>query len=268
MGAVGQGRREDEVERLRQALARETDRCIDLRRQLEKTGTEFEQFISLAAHNLRENLRDVAAYSQLLAESHAGRLDTDEGEFLERIQEAAAGMASLLVDVVDYWAAGIDQGPPSPTDMEAVLHQVLLLADRQMTAQGAIVTHDPLPAVMANFETLVKVLHHLVRNAIEYRGTRPPRIHISSRQTGSGLMLSVKDNGAGIEPAFQDRLFGAFKRLHGKEYPGSGLGLAFCKKAIESLGGRVWMESSPGDGSTFYFTVALAHEEAIKIGPS
>ncbi len=258
MDGAGQDRMEDEMERLRRELDRETRRCLDLRRKLDETGAEFEQFISMAAHNLREPLREVAAYSQLLAESYAGRLDSGACAFLKRIQAGAVSMESLLADIVDYWATGIGVPPPTLTDMEAVLRQVLLWADKQITAQGAIVTHDPLPVVMGDFEVLAKVLHHLVRNAIEYAGAQPPRVHISSRQVDREWVLSVKDNGPGIDPAFQDRVFVPFKRLHGKEHPGNGLGLAFCKKAIESLGGRMWIESSPAEGTTFYFSTAPA----------
>jgi chemotaxis family two-component system sensor kinase Cph1 len=111
---------------------------------------------------------------------------------------------------------------------------------------------------MGDFEILTKVLHHLIRNAIEYSGTPSPRVHISSKRVDLDWVLSVQDNGPGIEPEFQDRIFRVFKRLHGKEHPGNGLGLAFCKKAIEWHGGRTWMESKPGAGSTFYFTLSPA----------
>jgi len=241
MGDSDQNRREDETERLRETLE-----------------AEFEEFVSLAAHNLRESLRDVASFSQLMAETYAGRLDSDAGAYLERIREGAANMQSLLADVVDYWAAGAGDGQPSPTDMEAVLRQALLSTDKQMTERSAIVTHDPLPAVTGDFEILTKVLQHLIRNAIEYCGAPVPRVHISSQRADSDWVFSVADNGPGIDPAFQNRVFGAFKRLHGKEHPGNGLGLAFCKKAIQWHGGRIWLESVPGAGATFYFTLPLA----------
>jgi light-regulated signal transduction histidine kinase (bacteriophytochrome) len=142
--------------------------------------------------------------------------------------------------------------------MEAVLRQALLSADKQITARSAIVTHDPLPPVWGDFDILAKVLHHLIRNAIEYCGNLSPRVHISSKRGEPEWVFSVQDNGPGIDPAFQSRIFGVFKRLHGKEHPGSGLGLAFCKRAIEWDGGRMWVESTPGTGSTFYFTVPPA----------
>jgi light-regulated signal transduction histidine kinase (bacteriophytochrome) len=189
MGDFDQDRMEVEIERVRTALE-----------------AEFEEFVSMAAHNLRDSLRDVAAFSQLMAETYDGRLDSDAAVFLARIREGAARMQSLLADMVDYWAAGTGGRQSSPTDMEAVLRQALLSTDKQLTERSAIVTHDPLPAV----------------------------------------------------PAFQDRVFGAFKRLHGNELPGNGLGLAFCRKAIQWHGGRMWLESASGAGATFYFTLPPA----------
>jgi len=238
MGDSDQNQTEIEIERLRAALE-----------------AEFEEFVSMAAHNLRESLRDVASFSQLMAETYAGRLDSEAGVFLDRIREGAARMQSLLADMVDYWATGTGDRLSSRTDMEAVLSQALLSTDRQIAERSAIATHDPLPAVTGDFEILAKVLRHLIRNAIEYCDTPSPRVHISCRRVDSDWVFSVADNGPGIDPAFQGRIFGVFKRLHGKDRPGNGLGLAFCKKAIEGQGGRMWLESTPGAGSTFYFTL-------------
>jgi chemotaxis family two-component system sensor kinase Cph1 len=163
-------------------------------------------------------------------------------------------MQSLLADVVDYWSTSTGDRQSSPTDMEAVLRQALLGMDKQIAERSAIVTHDPLPMVYGDFGILAKVLRHLVRNAIAYCDKPSPRVHISSRREGPDWVVSIQDNGPGIDPEFQQRVFTAFKRLHGKAYPGNGLALAFCKKAIEWRGGRIWMESTPGAGSTFYFT--------------
>ena len=226
-----------------------------LRKQLDRANADFEEFVSKAAHNLRESLRDVTSYSQLMSETYAGRLDSEAGVYLARIQEGAASMQSLLADVVDYWSAGDGARQSSRIDMEAALCQALLCADKQITERSAVVTHDPLPAVTGDFELLAKVLHHLIENAVEYCVAPSPRVHISSKRADLNWLFSVEDNGPGIEPAFQRRIFEVFKRLHGKEYPGNGLGLAFCKKAIEWNGGRMWVESTPGAGSTFYFTL-------------
>jgi len=258
MGNSCQKSAEGEVERLRQALDVETRACLKVQRQLDRSSADFEEFVSMAAHNLRASLREVASFSQVMAETYAGRLDSDADILLGRIQEGTARMQSLLADVVDYWATDAVDRQASRTDMEAVLGQALLLTDKQMTERSAIVTHDPLPQVCGDFEILTKVLHHLIRNAIEYCATPSPRVHLSSRREDLEWVFSVQDYGPGIDPASQRRVFGVFKRLHGKEYPGNGLGLAFCKKAIEWHGGRIWMESMPGEGATFYFTLPPA----------
>jgi light-regulated signal transduction histidine kinase (bacteriophytochrome) len=258
MGSSDQKRMEDEIERLRKALDAETQARLDVQRKLDRANAEFEEFVSMAAHNLRQSLRDVASFSQLTAETYAARLDADASAFLDRIQDGAASMQSLLADVVDYWATGAGGRQSSPMDMEAVLHQALLSLDKQITETSTVVTHDLLPCVCGDFEILAKVLYHLMKNAIEYCGTPSPRVHISARRAGLDWVFSVEDNGPGIDPAFAGRVFEVFRRLHGKEHPGNGLGLAFCKKAIEWQGGRIWMESTPGAGSTFYFTLPSA----------
>ncbi len=249
---------EGEGERLRQALDAETRACLEAQRQLDRKSADFEEFVSMAAHNLRASLREVSSFSQVVAETYAGRLDSDADVLLKRIQEGTARMQSLLADVVDYWAADTGDRQASRTDMEAVLGQALLLTDKQIEERHALVTHDPLPAVMGDFEILTKVLHHLIRNAIEYCGSPSPRVHISSRLEALEWVFSVQDNGPGVDPAFQACIFRAFKRLHGNEHPGNGLGLAFCRRAIEWHGGRIWMESKPGEGATFYFTLPPA----------
>lgn len=257
MANSNQNRTEGEIERLRQALDAETRQRLEVQGQLDRVNAEFEHFISMAAHNLREPLRDVASFSQLLVETYAG-LGSDVNVLLWQIQEGVARMQSLLADVVDYWATGGGDRQSSRTDMEAAVRQALLCTESQITERRAIVTHDALPLVCGDFDVLTRVLHHLIRNAIEYCGKPSPRVHISSKRVDLDWVFSVEDNGPGIDPTFKERIFKVFKRLHGKEHPGNGLGLAFCKKAIEWHGGRMWMESTPGAGSTFYFTLPPA----------
>jgi two-component system, chemotaxis family, sensor kinase Cph1 len=230
----------------------------EVRKQLDRANVEFEDFISRAAHDLRESLREIAVYSQLMSENYAGRLDSDAGVYLARIQQGTAKTQSLLADIVDYWAVDGGSRQTSSTDMEAALTHTLLCADRQIGERSAVVTHDSLPLVMGDFELLAKVLHHLIRNAIEYCVAASPRVHLSSRRANPDWVFSVRDNGPGIEPEFQARIFEVFRRLHGKGHPGNGLGLAFCKKAIDWHGGRIWVESTPAVGSTFYFTLPVA----------
>ena len=229
----------------------------EVRKQLDRANADFEDFISRTAHDLRESLREIASYSLLMSENYAGRLDSEAGIYLARIQQGTAKSQSLLADVVDYWAVDGGGRQTSSTDMEAALIHTLLCADRQITERSAVVSHDSLPLVTGDFELLTKVLHHLIRNAIEYCVVSP-RVHISSRRLDLDWVFSVQDNGPGIEPVFQVRIFEVFRRLHGKEHPGNGLGLAFCKKVIEWHGGRMWIESTPGAGSTFFFTLPAA----------
>lgn len=257
MGNRQKDRADDGSDRLRHELDAETERRLEMQRRLAQANAGFEHFISMTSHGLRESLRDVASYSQLVAEVYAGRLDPDADAYLGRIREGAARMQSLLADVVDYWATGAGDRPSSRTNMEAALNQALLCADKQIAERSAVVTHDPLPPVCGDFEVLTKVLHHLIRNGVEYCETSP-RVHVSSKRGNLDWAFSVQDNGPGIDPAFHGHIFEVFKRLHGKEHPGTGLGLAFCKKAIEWHGGRIWVESTPGAGSTFCFTLPPA----------
>jgi light-regulated signal transduction histidine kinase (bacteriophytochrome) len=249
---------EDELASLRQLLDAEVRRSLDLQRQLERSSAEFEAFLAMAAHNLREPLREVASFSQLLVETRAGSLDAEALEFLARIREGASTAQSLLSAVVDYWTTPIGAGTFSRVDMETVLDQALLCAASRIAERGAVVTRDPLPAVSGEFGALAKLLFHLIENAVKFRGPSAPLIHVSSRREGSLWGFSVRDNGSGIEPEFQARLFQPFRRLHGREYPGHGLGLAFCKKVVERHGGRIRVESVPGAGSTFSFTLPPA----------
>ena len=252
---------EDQIEGLRQALDAETERCLQLQKQLKQANANFEEFVSIAVHHLRESLRDVTANSQLMAETNVGRPDSDADRCLGHIQEGVARMQSLLTDMVEYAVTDAGNRRPSRTDMEAVL---LLSIDKQLNDGSAAVTHDPLPAVMGDAEILTKVLKHLIGNAVKYCGTPHPRVHISSKRENQEWVFSVRDNGPGIDPAFHKRIFGVFKRLHGKEWPGTGLGLAFCQKAIERRGGRIWVESTPGQGSTFYFTLPPADPDLFE----
>jgi light-regulated signal transduction histidine kinase (bacteriophytochrome) len=258
MGESDKIRTEIEIERLRQELDAETRRCLHLTSQLDHANAEFEAFVSTAAHNLRESLREVAILSELLAEPMTDAPRPDEAESLNRIRAAAAKMQLLLSDVVDFWTTRTSDRQPVRTDMEAALQQALVSTDTQIREGKATVTHDALPPVIGDFLMLTKVWQHLIRNAIEYCSEPVPRIHISFRRAEPEWVFTVEDNGPGIEPEFQGLIFGAFKRLHGPELPGNGLGLAFCRMAVEWHGGRIWVESVLGKGSKFHFTLPIA----------
>jgi light-regulated signal transduction histidine kinase (bacteriophytochrome) len=243
-----------EISRLQSAIESEG---FEVRRRLDRADAEFERFVSTAVHNLREPLREVAAYTELLAESGAGRLP-EQAALLQRIQKGAAAMQSLLAGMLEYSAVGSATGETAAIDLEAVLDQALLCTEAFVRERGASVSHGPLPRVTGDFQLLAKIFEHLIRNAVGYCEAVSPEVHISAARLDSECVLSVRDNGPGIDPAFQDRIFEPFRRLHGPEYPGTGLGLALCRRAVEWHGGRIWLESAPPAGSTFYFTLPVA----------
>jgi len=247
MSDSSQSRMDLEIESLSKALEMETQRRRELQAQLDRANLGFEEFVSTAAHDLRESLRDVVAFSQLLVEESGG-------EYVDRIREGAARMQSLLADVVDYCSIGTSVEQFSPTDMEAVLDQAVILAG----TRDAVVTRDPLPSVCGDFRTLTRVLHHLIRNAVEYCGRPDPHVHVSAERRDVDWVISVRDNGPGIDPVFHERIFRPFQRLHGRELPGNGLGLALCRKAIQWQGGCMGVKSTPGAGSTFYFSLPVS----------
>jgi light-regulated signal transduction histidine kinase (bacteriophytochrome) len=205
---------------------------------------DFERFICSACHNLRESLREI----RLRAES------VSDGQIEQQIR----AMESLLDGMMEYSLACASEGVPSRLEMATVWHQVLLQLDEPLQKSGAVVTQDPMPAVMGDSSQLARVLRHLLDNAIRFRGEAAPRIHLSARRAGNQWEFSVRDNGPGIEAGFQERVFLPFKRLHGRDYAGNGLGLAISKKLIERHHGKIWVESQPGCGATVLFTLPAA----------
>lgn len=217
---------------------------------------EFRQFAYAVSHDLREPVRMIVSYAQLLERRYHTQLDGDGSDFMQYIVDAAQRMDRLLSDLLTYshQFRTLDQ-PLEVVDSEAALQGALLMIDAAVQSSGAHVTHDPLPSVHFDFAQLTQVFRQLIANAITFRGTEPPQIHISAAEIGEAVQFSVRDNGLGIDPQYHEQIFGVFKRLHGREVPGTGMGLAIVKRIIEQRGGKVWLESAPGQGATFHFTV-------------
>lgn len=243
-----------DVQKLRASLEELTER---LNSGQSSHNEELRQFAYAISHDLREPIRMISSYSQLLERRYQAQLDDDGREFLRYILEAVQRMDRLLSDLLTYSQQfrSSEEQARVPVDVEGALQGVLLSLDKMIQESGAKVTYDPLPAVQSDFNQLSQLLRQLLQNAIGFRGTEPPRIHLSVVEGEDAFTFSIADDGIGIDPKYHEQIFGVFKRLHGREHPGTGIGLAICKRIVEQHGGRIWVESEPGKGSTFRFTL-------------
>ncbi len=231
---------------------------------LKRSNEDLQQFAYVASHDLQEPLRMVASYTQLLARRYSGKLDSDADDFIKFAVDGATRMQRMINDLLIYSRVGTRGGPFAPTPCEMVLEDALSNLKLAIEERRAVITHDPLPTVMADEAQLIQLFQNLIGNAIKFHVKPPPRVHISARKTSEVWLFSVHDNGIGIDPQYSERIFIIFQRLHSKgEYPGSGIGLALCKKIVERHGGRIWLESKPGAGSTFFFTLPIKGEQGL-----
>jgi PAS domain S-box-containing protein len=247
----------------------ETNRDITARKQaeealrsnmasLEQVNAELREFAYVASHDLQEPLRAVSSYVQLLAQRYKGRLDQDADDFIFYARDGASRMQRLIEDLLAYSRVGTRKDPFEPTDCEAVFNETLLNLQLAIEDSCARVSHDPLPTVLADRFQLVQLFQNLLSNAIKFHGESSPIIHIGVEKRKREWLFSVRDNGLGIEEQYFQRIFQVFQRLHGRdEYSGTGIGLAICKKIVEKHGGRIWVESAPGTGATFHFTIPV-----------
>jgi len=216
----------------------------------------LEQFAYSSSHDLKEPLRIVALYSQLLQRKYAGQLDAGADEYINHLYGAARQMEQLITDLLTYTQTAQSRGEvEEPADVQLILQRVLNNFDLQMRSQKCTVSYEPLPAIRAHDIHVQQIFQNLIGNAMKYRGDADPHIRIWAEQRGSEWVFSVQDNGIGIEAAYTKQIFGIFKRLHGHRYPGTGIGLAICQRIIEGYGKEIWVESKPGHGSTFRFTL-------------
>ncbi len=223
---------------------------------LDRSNQELERFASVASHDLQEPLRMVASYTQLLAQRYGDRLDQDAHEFISFAVGGATRMQRLIQDLLAYSRVTTRGAGLAPTDSLVALDAALTNLRVAIQETGAVVTHEDLPTVWADVTQLTQVFQNLVGNALKFHGEAAPRVHVTATPQDGGWVLAVTDNGIGIDPQYFDRIFVIFQRLHpGHRYPGTGIGLALCQRIVERHGGRLWVESTPGQGSSFYFTL-------------
>lgn len=203
----------------------------------------------------------VTSYTQLLARRYRGRLDEDADEFIGYVVEGVERMQALISDLLAYSRVGNRAVDALPVDMEDVADRAIGILGHAIRDAEAEITRDPLPTVTGDAIQLTQLLQNLVSNALKFRGDRPASVHLSASREGEMWKFSVRDRGIGIDPRFQERIFVIFQRLHSRtEYPGTGIGLSICRKIVERHGGRMSVESIPGEGATFSFTLPVAEE--------
>jgi signal transduction histidine kinase len=227
-----------------------------LSEELARSNADLKDFAYVASHDLKKPLQSIEGFVKLLARRYRGKLDDKADEFLEYIIDGAQRMQELIKDLLEYSQVGAKGKKLKSIDCSFVVGKAIGNLQTAIEESNAVVTYDELPTITANTSQMISLFQNLIDNAIKFRSEEAPRIHISAERKGKEWIFSIRDNGIGMDPNDSGRIFEMFQRLHGStEYPGTGMGLAICKKIIERHGGRIWVESESGKGSTFYFTM-------------
>jgi light-regulated signal transduction histidine kinase (bacteriophytochrome) len=243
------------------ALKRTEDALRQSMAELARSNADLEQFAYVASHDLQEPLRMVTSYVQLLAKRYTGKLDTTADEFIQYAVEGTMRMQRLIQGLLAYSRVGSQGRPFEPTDCSAVIDQVCTNLKVAIEETEATVASNGLPTVMADTTQVTQLFQNLIANAIKFRKPgEPPHVQLKAVRHDQEWLFSISDNGIGLHPKHANRIFALFQRLHAyAEYPGSGIGLAICKKIVERHGGHIWAESQPNDGATFFFTLPMVH---------
>jgi len=250
---IGASKIAHDITARKQAEAELVRQAIDLQR----VNAELQQFAYIVSHDLGEPLRMVTNFVSLLAQRYQGKLDADADEYIGFAVDGARRMQQMLQDLLAYIRTGGQPQVFAPVDGEALLARVCTDLQMAIADAEAEITHEPLPTVQGDATLLGQVLQNLIGNALKFRGKEPPYIHVSAQRGGNHWRFAIRDNGIGLAPQHAERIFQVFQRLHTRsEYAGTGIGLAICKKIVEQHGGRIWVESRPGEGAIFYFTVS------------
>ena len=224
--------------------------------ELIRSNQDLQQFAYVASHDLQEPLRNVASCLQMLQKKYANKLDAEADQYIEYAVEGSVRMRDLILDLLTYSRIGTRGKPYEPTDCEQILAESVKNLRSAVTETRAVITHDPLPTIPADGTQLLQVFQNLIGNAIKFRRDQPPQIHVAAVKNTNEWVFSIKDSGIGIESRYLDKIFVIFQRLNKRrEYEGTGMGLAIVKKVVERHDGRVWVESEPGEGTTFYFSI-------------
>jgi PAS domain S-box-containing protein len=224
--------------------------------ELERSNKDLEQFAYVASHDLQEPLRMVSSYTQLLSQHYEGQLDEKAKKFMDYARDGAVRMQGLINDLLTYSRVGTRGKPLETADAHALLGEAIRNLAAMIEENRAIITNDDLPTVRADASQLIQVFQNLISNAIKFQRENGPHIHVSAQNKRREWVFSIRDNGIGIDRQYADRIFIIFQRLHTRqEYPGTGIGLALCKRIVERHGGKIWFESEPGKGTTFFFTI-------------
>jgi light-regulated signal transduction histidine kinase (bacteriophytochrome) len=222
---------------------------------------DLEQFVYIVSHDLQEPLRMVTSYVQLLARRYTGKLDQDADDFIGFAVDGSTRMQTLLGELLDYSRIASRGKAFVSIALEPVWDRVLARLQAEIGKTGATITHAPLPVVSADAPQMTLLFHNLIENALKFHGEAAPHIHVSCERREREYLIGVHDRGLGIDPKDAQRIFVIFQRLHPRDaYPGTGLGLALCKRVVERHHGRLWVESTPGHGATFFFTLTAAEE--------
>ncbi len=250
-----------ERKQIENALKQTMQKMQQMMTKLKQSNDELQQFAYISSHDLQEPLRMVAIYIQLLADRYQGKLDANADEFIQYAVQGVKRIQSLIKDLLLYSQIGSTSKPLKLIEISKAFHSVLDDLKETIDERGAQITTDSLPKVTADRGQIKQLFENLISNAIKFNKEKIPLVHIGAERINSEWVFSVKDNGIGIEPQYMDHIFKPFYRAHSLvEYPGTGIGLSICRKIVDHHSGRIWAESKPGEGATFYFTIPIMGE--------